>query len=197
MSEETTAVIKSLSSMPGKNTMIHIGAEICTFIAVFAYFRNVTNKLSSTVDELNITVANNEIEIKKLHGDIKRINEKIIAMESRAQTSKENFVPKHVVTKRRRSDDDDDSILQYRTPDTITTTLTPPPRQPVPVREQPVQEQPVREQPVQEQPVREQPVQEQPVREQPVREQPVREQPVEQGVIDLDDLLSGEIDGLE
>ena len=186
MSEETTAVIKSLSSMPGKNTMIHIGAEICTFIAVFAYFRNVTNKLSSTVDELNITVANNEIEIKKLHGDIKRINEKIIAMESRAQTSKENFVPKHVVTKRRRPDDDDDSILQYRTPDTITTTLTPPPRQPVPVREQPVQEQPVREQPVA---VREQPV--------AVREQPVREQPVEQGVIDLDDLLAGEIDGLE
>jgi len=184
MSEETTAVIKSLSSMPGKNTMIHIGAEICTFIAVFAYFRNVTNKLSSTVDELNITVANNEIEIKKLHGDIKRINEKIIAMESRAQTSKENFVPKHVVTKRRRPDDDDDSILQYRTPDTITTTLTPPPRQPV--REQPVQEQPVREQPVKEQPVKEETI--------AVREQPVS---VEQGVIDLDDLLSGEIDGLE
>lgn len=175
MSEETTAVIKSLSSMPDKNTMIHIGAEICTIIAVFAYFRNVTNKLSSTVIELNITVADNELEIKQLRDDIKRINEKISTIESRAQISKENFVPKHVTPKRRRPDDDD-SILQYRTPDTIQTTLTPPRQQPAPVREQPV--------PV---PV---PVQEETV---VVSEQPVS---VEQGVIDLDDLLSGEIDGL-
>ena len=179
MSEETTTVIKSLSSMPDKNTMIHIGAEICTFIAVFAYFRSITNKLSSTVIELNTTVADNELEIKQLHNDIKRINEKISAIESQAQTSKENFVPTHVTTKRRRPDDDDDSILQYRTPGIIQTTLTPP-------RQQPVREQPVREQPIQEQPVKEETI--------AVREQPVS---VEQGVIDLDDLLAGEIDDLE